>query len=284
MPEIDGPGAPMTHTAPANLLPAIPPYAGRLGGIQDFVLDPNDPANAAELKRVPDAAPLMSYSQLIDLRGFVQHELWEAAVMEGVGTFLLVYSTILSSIHPAPALTSGPTSPAGVFGTAAFFGPLIGGITSWILVTLFIYSFSGVTGGHLNPMITIATFVARLTSLPRMVLYVTFQIVGASIGGILLRASYESRTFDVGGCGVNTALVSLGQAFSIEFTCSLTVLFFAFGVGLDPRQRKIFGPALAPALVGLAVGVISFGSAFTIPGYEGACKLLQRHGGINVRF
>ena len=261
------------HRASAAV-PAITPYAGRIGGIQDFVLDRSDPANAAELERVPDAAPLMSMSALLDLRGFRQHELWKAAVMEGVATFMIVYLTLWISIHPAvpPPLPPSPDSAAGVFATSAFLGPLIGGITSCILVTLFIYSFANVSGGHFNPMITIATFLARLTSLPRMVLYVASQTAGATLAGLMLRASYGSRQFDVGGCGINTSLVPHGEAFSIEFTCSLILLFIAFGVGLDPRQRQIFGPALAPALVGLALGVVSFGSAFQKPGYEGACE------------
>jgi glycerol uptake facilitator-like aquaporin len=45
----------------------------------------------------------------------------------------------------------------------------------------------------MNPMISIATFLARLTSLPRMVLYVIFQVVGATIGAYLIRASYGTK-------------------------------------------------------------------------------------------
>ena len=150
--------------------------------------------------------------------------------------------------------------------------PLIGGITNAILLSLFIFSASPVSGGHLNPLITLATFFARLTTFPRMVIYITFQLSGASLAGLLVRASMDSRNWSCGGCAINTQLVSAGEAFTIEFTCCLALLFMSFGVGLDPRQKKIFGPALAPIFVGTTLGVISFGSALPKPGYAGACK------------
>jgi len=34
----------------------------------------------------------------------------------------------------------------------------------------------------------------------------------------------------------------VGYAFVIECVADLAVLFMAFGVGLDPRQKQVFGP------------------------------------------
>ncbi|KAG8527090.1 uncharacterized protein KY384_008519 [Bacidia gigantensis] len=264
----------LADTTQSSLTPYIKPFAGRLGGVQDFVLDRSDPANASILQETPDAAPLMSLRETFSLRGFRSRDMWEAAVIEGLGSMLLVYLTTWIAAHPAGPPVA-PDSLAGVYSTSAFFGPLIGGLTNWIILTVFIYSFSSVSGAHLNPTISIATFLARLTSLPRMVLYVAFQTAGGALAGLMLRASYGSRHFDVGGCSVDDAVVSVGEAFSIEFMSTLILLFLAFGVGLDPRQKQIFGPALAPALVGLVLGVISFGTAFTKPGYGGACKFFK---------
>lgn len=115
-----------------------------------------------------------------------------------------------------------------------------------------------VTGAHLNPTITLATFVARLTSLPRAVLYTSFQLCGASIGGLFLRAGLGNRDFKVGGCWLFPSEISAGDAFAVEFMACTSLLFVAFGVGLDPRQKKIIPPALAPFLVGLALGTISW--------------------------
>lgn len=62
-----------------------PAFAGRLGGNQDFTLDPRDDANAATLSHEPDAAPGMSFAQQFDLKPVGNLGLWKAAVIEGFG-------------------------------------------------------------------------------------------------------------------------------------------------------------------------------------------------------
>jgi hypothetical protein len=53
---------------------------------------------------------------------------------------------------------------------------------------------------------------------------------------------------------------------------SLTILFLAFGLGLDPRNSTTFGPALAPFLIGFSGAVILFAGGIARKGYLGACK------------
>ncbi|KAK6531920.1 hypothetical protein TWF694_003083 [Orbilia ellipsospora] len=260
-----------TRSSADTLRAAVTPFAARLGGNQEFVLDRTDPKNAAVLQHIPDAAPHMTFREALDLHGFRHLWLWKTAVMEGIGTMLLVYITGWTSLSPgAFPPPPDPTSASGIFSTAPFLGPLVGGITSAIFIAMFIFCFGSVTGGHLNPLITISTFFARLTSLPRAILYVTFQIAGATLAGLLLRASYDGRDFKVGGCWLNPAEISVGSAFATEFSASLVLVFIAFGVGLDPRQAQIFGPSLGPIFVGLGAGSVIFSMAFTRPGYGGA--------------
>jgi hypothetical protein len=40
-------------------------------------------------------------------------------------------------------------------------------------------------------------------------------------------------------------------SYVLETMTSFVLIFIAFGVGLDPRQREVLGPALSPILVGL---------------------------------
>jgi glycerol uptake facilitator-like aquaporin len=63
-----------------------------------------------------------------------------------------------------------------------------------------------------------------------------------------------------------------GQVFILETMSAMTLMFCAFGVGLDPRQGPVFGPVFGPLLVGLALAVTSFAGAFVKPGYTGSCK------------
>lgn len=250
--------------------PASHAFAGRLGGNQDFILDPKNLDDISTLKRVPDASPFISLREIFDLRGFLVLELWKAAVIEGVGTLLLVWITLLIAAHSSTMPPPAPSPTSGIYSTPIFLGPVVGGLTNMIILPLFIYCLGPVSGGHLNPIITMATFTARLTTFPRMVLYIVFQTAGACIAGLILRPSFGSRDFLVGGCSVDTALVPIADIFALEFMADFTLLFLAFGVGLDPRQAGTFGPALGPFLVGVALGVLSFGTSITRSGYAGA--------------
>lgn len=79
------PLSPMTIT---GVQPAVQPFAGRIGGNQSLVLDRNDPKNSDYLKAVPDAAPFMRISEALDLRGFLDLNLWKFAIVEGVGGYI----------------------------------------------------------------------------------------------------------------------------------------------------------------------------------------------------
>lgn len=247
-------------------------YAGRLGGNQEFIADLSDPDTQSLLQKIPDAAPWLSLRDIFSLRGFREPALWKPAILEGIGTMALCYITILLgsspplNIQPLPV----PDTASGPFSTVLFLGPLVGSITNVIVLSLFIFTFGVISGGHLNPLITIATFMCRLTTLPRLVLYVGFQLCGAILGGMLVRASLNTTNFKAGGCFFDSNIVLPGQHFAIEFTSSLILLFLAFGVGLDPRQASTFGPALAPILVAFTLGVITLASSFTVSGFGGA--------------
>jgi glycerol uptake facilitator-like aquaporin len=67
-----------------------------------------------------------------------------------------------------------------------------------ILLPAFIMSAAPVSGGHLNPLMTMATFFCQLSTLPRTLVYLVSQTAGAAIGGILLRACLD--TTSVGLC------------------------------------------------------------------------------------
>lgn len=112
------------------------------------------------------------------------------------------------------------------------------------------------------------------------------------MGGLLLRASLDTRAvrypffffgswrthadapiqFIVPGCYIDTTKVSVGSAFAIEFTTDFALIFLSFSVGLDPRQRSVFGPALGPIFVGISLGVCTFITGFARIGYTGFCE------------
>lgn len=195
---------------------------------------------------------------------------------------ILVFGSAYNSLSPhTRPPTPSPTS--GVFSTVVFLGPLVGSCINAILIAILIYCFGAISGAHLNPLITFATFFARLATFPRLVLYVAAQTLGGTLAGLLLRAAAGTRSFKVGGCFLFTDdSTRISSQFVIEFMGSLLLVVMAFGVGLDPRQKEIFGPALAPILVGLSAGAVALCFAFSGPGSGGAALNPARCFGVFV--
>jgi glycerol uptake facilitator-like aquaporin len=240
-------------------------------GIQDHAFD----SYATENTLAPDPpdkeVSLMSWRESLDLRGILDRKLWKLAGVEAIGTMLLTFvSAFVASHPPSTESTSASIPQSGVFGTPTFLGSLVGGVITWLILMFLIYSFGALSGGHLNPLISMATFCARLITLPRMILYIGGQLVGAALAGRALIIAHGSADFVVGGCNVDLLLVPVQQALMIELMFTLTLIFVAFGVGLNPRQASIFGGILSPWLIGMILGLLVFCSSFSRPGYEGA--------------
>lgn len=105
------------------------------------------------------------------------------ALLEGWATCLLTFllgagSAGLSSLDASPiALT------------------LYASLMNFVGLSLFIYAAGPVSGGHLNPSITMATFFAGLSTLPRSVLYIIAQTTGGIVGGFWLRLGLGDAFF-----------------------------------------------------------------------------------------
>lgn len=113
------------------------------------------------------------------------------------------------------------------------------------------------SGGHINPAVTFAMLITGKISLPRAGLYVVAQLVGASIGALLLKLVLEGDLIDAipgaGGHAVNTeALKSTGSAYIMEAILTFVLVWTIFATAVNPK-----GPsAIAPLAIGFAVLVI----------------------------
>ncbi|KAF2158423.1 hypothetical protein M409DRAFT_71658 [Zasmidium cellare ATCC 36951] len=254
-------------------------FAGRLGGNQEFIADVNDEDAQSLLKKQPDAAPLTSITQSFDLRGFLVPNLWKMAFLEGwgksqnvhasneltiAGTFLLVFSLGAA----ATGLTAVDATPLAITWSAA--------LINFLGLGIFTFCLGPVTGAHMNPTITMTTFFVGLTTLPRAILYIISQVVGAVIAGYWLRLGLGDEWYFpkatqgvIPGCTVDPNVVSPGQLFALELVFCQLLIFLAIGVGLDPRQGKVYGPAFGPVLVGITLGFGALTSSLVKPGYTG---------------
>ena len=192
--------------------------------------------------------------------GWRDVHVWKSAFIE------FIASTSLYTLSGLIDTTIGNTkTPAAA--------PAYVGISNIVLLSIFIMGTAPGSGGHVNPLITFATMTAGLSSFSRGILYMLAQTFGAGVaGGILLGIFGEARSIQVqgGGCirDANTVLAS--QALLLEAFSSFALLFLAFGVALDPRQQKLFGPLAGPLGVGVSLGLVSFAGSGLVPGYTGA--------------
>lgn len=192
----------LRHRRRSELNVASRSFAGRLGGNQEFIT-----RDDTSIVTVADETAAFSWHQSFHLDAFSDAELWKAAFLECVGTCLLVYTSGLASIGLSriiQATSLGPVAPAA-----------FGGVINLLLLSLFIFAAGPVSGGHLNPLITMSTFTARLSIFPRSLLYVMFQSLGAVVAGYLVRASLGMKPEEIPpipGCYIDTSLVTPGEA------------------------------------------------------------------------
>lgn len=64
------------------------------------------------------------------------------------------------------------------------------GLFCWAMLSVLVYCLAPVSGAHMNCMVTFTTIICGLCPLPRGVIYMFFQLVGASVAGGVLLASW----------------------------------------------------------------------------------------------
>ena len=171
---------------------------------------------------------------------------YRALVAELVGTFLFVFvgagSIITASfIHATPAIAL----------LLAAFGNGLG-------LALAITTVGHVSGGHLNPAVTIALWVSQRIASLLAVLYIIAQLAGGILAGLALRAIFSIGIWGpvhLGAPSLATPSVNFGTGVLIEAILTFFLVFAVFGTAVDPRHPQIggFGIGLV-VLVDVLVG------------------------------
>lgn len=172
---------------------------------------------------------------------------------EFVATFFLVFvgaGSILAEVYLANVRV---TDSFGVLGVALATG---------LALAVAIAAVAHVSGGHVNPAVTIAFLLARRISLRDAAGYVVGQCAGATAAAFLLKGFIPGEVFSFAGGGVPalgdqvTPLTAIG----IEGVLTFFLAFAVWGTAVDKR-----GPNnIAPLAIGLTVtfGTLA-GGAFT---------------------
>ncbi|KAG6417911.1 hypothetical protein SASPL_120108 [Salvia splendens] len=140
-------------------------------------------------------------------------------------------------------------SGVGILGIAWAFGGMI-----FILV----YCTAGISGGHINPAVTLGLFLARKVSLVRAVMYMVAQSLGAICGVGLVKA-FQKSYFNRYGGGANQLAegYNTGVGLSAEIIGTFVLVYTVFSA-TDPKRsaRDSHVPVLAPLPIGFAVFMV----------------------------
>jgi len=185
--------------------------------------------------------------RVIGAREFGRPMIWRAALHEFVGTMLYV---VWSCAGVYLIARSGYTN------ISHFWYAFI----NFFIYAILIFATTAASGGHLNPVITLATCFAGFTKVSRALLYMIFQFAGGLLGAALVwgwLSDADQFSFGAGNCSKGP-FRSRSEALLLETFANYLFLFVVFGVALDPAQRRIFGPVLGPIFLSLALSCVMF--------------------------
>ncbi|HLV42108.1 MAG TPA: aquaporin [Brumimicrobium sp.] len=162
-------------------------------------------------------------------------------ISECIGTFALVFcgtGAIIVNEQSGGSL--------GLVGIALAFG---------IIVSVMIYIFGSSSGSHINPAVTIALLIGKLTTKKEALFYILAQLLGAFLASGLLKLLFpENLTL-----GATLPSGELLQSFILEFVLTFFLMLTILGV----TSKKKFS-SIAGLIIGLVVaGIILFAGSIS---------------------
>lgn len=161
-------------------------------------------------------------------------------ISEFVGTFALTFFAC------GVASVIGCSTPGGIIATSLSFG---------LVIVAMAYSIGNISGCHINPAVTIATFIDKRIDKKDCLAYIISQILGALAGSLVLALCLGSfKTLGAnayGGMLPNDTKVSIPIALIIE-----TVLTFFFVMIILTVTKKKEHSTIAGLIIGLTLVLI----------------------------
>lgn len=164
----------------------------------------------------------------------VESASWKKGVAELIGTFALIYVGVLVLV--------------GGFGAR---GDLVAvALAHGLAIAVMVSATMSISGGQLNPAVTVGLLVGRKITPVQAVINVLMQFVGGVLGGYLAMAS-------LGGADITGGVPDLGGGTSVatgilvEAILTFFLVFVVYGTGVDPR----FGARIGGLAIGLTVAL-----------------------------
>jgi glycerol uptake facilitator protein len=168
-----------------------------------------------------------------------------AYISELLGTFFLVmFVGVVVSLFAQTDPQSGTGSDFAVIGLVHAFG-----------LFALIMAFGAVSGGHFNPVVTIAAAVQRRIDPVDGVVYILAQLSGGVLGSLFVKGILEDegRLGGYGNAEVAEALGGNFQGFLVEAIGTFLLVVVICAVALNPRARQEWAPLAIGATLGFIV-------------------------------
>lgn len=163
---------------------------------------------------------------------------WRGVVAEFIATAFFVYFAC-----------SSVTVPFNIFGgTDEASSVIVAALSQGLIITALVAVNGKISGGHINPAVTLCLMVIRNFDPWTGVAYMISQFLGGLVGAGLAKAVFGNLAQNLGST-VRT-FPSVGQAFLMEFMITSMLMFTVLGTALHSDDD--FKP-LAPIPIGFAV-------------------------------
>ena len=151
-------------------------------------------------------------------------------VAEALGTFALVF------VGVAVVVVNGgfPNSGIGLLGIA---------LAHAIVLAVFVTATMTISGGHLNPAVTLGLLATRRIDLVSAGAYIVTQLVAAVGAAALVKALLPAAAVRAAllGTPVIASSVTLGQAIGIELVLTFFLMCAVFGTAVSPDAPRVAG-------------------------------------------
>jgi aquaporin Z len=168
-------------------------------------------------------------------------------VAEFVGTFFLVFAGVAAIVT-----NTYRDGSVGLLGIAAAHG---------LALAVAVSATMNLSGGHLNPAVTIGLWSVGRIQLRAAGLYVLAQLLGALVAALAVKAFFPSMAASVAALGTPKLAtdVTLFEGILIEAILTFMLGFAVMGTAVDPSSPRIggFGIGLTVTFGILAGGVMT---------------------------
>eukprot|EP00761_Pharyngomonas_kirbyi_P002712 gb/GECH01002716.1/.p1 GENE.gb/GECH01002716.1/~~gb/GECH01002716.1/.p1 ORF type:complete len:313 (+),score=58.18 gb/GECH01002716.1/:1-939(+) len=180
-------------------------------------------------------------------------EKWRAPLIEFVGTAFFIFISTGTVVGSTATLDGEDLTSGRNLLIALAFG---------FSIATMVYATASVSGGHLNPAVTIPFMLTGQITIPLGILYVAMQIGGGIIASLVVKATIPDEFHGDLGATVLANGESVLRGFWMEFFITFGFVFTVYAVAVDPIG---FGK-LAPLAIGLAILIGHIiGAPFTGP-------------------